>query len=176
MDDLTQSLTSVWTNPAAGWSLMKAKLWEVQTEMQRRSGARSLELHQKCRRCLRHVRTTRAPPTAQRRHCGARGGEEVAATSDSLIAHHSYSLLLLNSISRRPTRSNRCLRGGGGWRKQELQPPAAAPLLRRLEEAPEVSRRRLQAAPGWRPASKHNPRPERRSPRQRATRRAPKFS
>ena len=172
MDDLTQSLTSVWTNPAAGWSLMKAKLWEVQTEMQRRSGARSLELHQKCRRCLRHVRTTRAPPTAQRRHCGARGGEEVAATSDSLIAHHSYSLLLLNSISRRPTRSNRCLRGGG-WRRHSLQQLLSRGAWRR-EEAPEVSRRRLQAAPGWRP-SKHNPRPERRSPRQRATRRAPKL-
>ena len=132
MDDLTQSLTSVWTNPAAGWSLMKAKLWEVQTEMQRRSGARSLELHQKCRRCLRHVRTTRAPPTAQRRHCGARGGEEVAATSDSLIAHHSYSLLLLNSISRRPARSNRCLRGG----RKQLHSLQQQQHLRLVEAAP----------------------------------------
>ena len=42
IDDLTQPLKTVWTNPAAGWILMKAKLWEVQTtEMQRRSGVRS---------------------------------------------------------------------------------------------------------------------------------------
>ena len=125
--------------------------------------------------CVRYDRCTHiaraANSTEARRSC--------RATNHSLIA--SY-LLLLNSISRRPTRSNRCLRGGEageGCKSRSLQQEELLSFgaWRKEEEAPEVSRRRLQAAPGWRPPSSTTPRPERRSPRQRAeTRRAQKFS
>ena len=123
---------------------MKGKVCEVQTEMHRSLVAPEMQTTLSASRTI--VRTSRAPQT-QRRHGGA-----ACATNRSLIA--SYSLLLLNSISRRPTRSNRCLRGGG-WRShslQHLQQLLSRGAWRR-EEAPEVSRRRLQAAPGWRPAS-----------------------
>ena len=150
---------------------MKARLWEFQKQ-KCNDALRSLVVAPEMQtlsasHCTHNARASSSSTEARRRR---RGG---AATSDSLITNHSYSLLLLNSISRRPTRSNRCLRGGG-WRRHSLQQLLSRGAWRR-EEAPEVSRRRLQAAPGWRP-SKHNPRPERRSPRQRATRRAPKFS
>ena len=150
---------------------MKGKVCEVQTEMHRSLVAPEMQTLSASRTI---VRTSRAPQT-QRRHGGA-----ACATNHSLIA--SYSLLLLNSISRRPTRSNRCLRGGEageGCKSRSLQQEELLSFgaWRKEEEAPEVSRRRLQAAPGWRPPSSTTPRPERRSPRQRAeTRRAQKFS
>ena len=151
---------------------MKGKVCEVQTEMHRSLVAPEMQTTLSASRTI--VRTSRAPQT-QRRHGGA-----ACATNHSLIA--SYSLLLLNSISRRPTRSNRCLRGGEageGCKSRSLQQEELLSFgaWRKEEEAPEVSRRRLQAAPGWRPPSSTTPRPERRSPRQRAeTRRAQKFS
>ena len=153
---------------------MKGKVCEVQTEMHRSLVAPEMQTALSASGTT-IVRTSRAPQT-QRRHGGA-----ACATNHSLIA--SYSLLLLNSISRRPTRSNRCLRGGGeageGCKSRSLQQEELLSFgaWRKEEEAPEVSRRRLQAAPGWRPPSSTTPRPERRSPRQRAeTRRAQKFS
>ena len=68
---------------------MKAKLWEVQTtEMQRRSGVRSFGGAPE----MQTLSASHCTHTAREQLNGgiAELEEEVAATSDSLIANHSY--------------------------------------------------------------------------------------
>ena len=85
IEDPTQSLTSLLTNPAANESQI---MGIAETEMQRRApepGVWSVQ-QQKCRRCLRHrLYAHRA------RHQLNGGTEEEEGESDSLIADHSYS-------------------------------------------------------------------------------------